>query len=333
MKVYGESLVLSAKTRKGFYMSIRMSIARCCCGEVTYTCNPEGITYQAGRIITDSGITVDTNYSPWYYNIPAPTAYPWSPAVTWVFQFFGYAKSYPQGTFWDETSNDLNGRYDFDVLSNSFSMYSNLAVGFTSTPRLQTRHHSTGGTTSGGFTGGTSWNPCDKNTLNFSFEHSHDVNAPSGGWGSASSTSSPTNLLKIQERYGTGTTADFLDIQTYIDYDRVNGTYDHKMVVTFDGVSTNTYTYSTSSSSSAAVDIALKITPVAPTITSPVRNRWKIEFDVTADGTALSIPDYEFHSPFYGSQFQVAHEFSYACDAEDHDKYNVADVSISTTNT
>lgn len=309
-------------------MTIRMSIARCCCTVGPPTpegCNPEGTIYDSTELMTDSVFTVDTNKIGWKDVLSdRGTPYPWSPSMSWVSNGFGgYFPSYPLGTFWD--ANTLGGafRIDFSTSGNLFEMYG--AIG-----SMQTRHSDSA---NGGNINLTQplWNPCDHNTIDLAFTHGHNVTIPSGGWGSPTGViSSPVNRFKLVDWVSDTSINDFLDIQTFIDYDRDADTYANKVVVTKAGMSPDTYTFGTSSTSSAACTISLVVTPVARTGTA---NRWNMEFNIVADGTTLVIPDYVF-SLRTTARFGVSQYFEYAENRSDKsDKYAVEGLSLGLSDT
>ncbi len=310
-------------------MGIRMSIARCCCiDEIDYGCNPEGISYGANNILDTTGVTVTSNATNWSANLTANrlAGLPFTPSASYS-NFNLSNGSPPSGSYYDIGSivGTDPAFWDFSTADNSISLFSSASYGSlisTGSRRLSLD----GGSTTGRF---NNWNPCDKNTLHFSFTQARDVTVPSGGWGSASSNSTDTKLSVVGTGFGVTPSA---TVQPFIEYDRATGNYDNGVIVTDASGTSTTYSFGSTSTSSADVDIKLKITPVTPVITSPMLNRWLIEFDITGDGSSLSIPSYEF-SIGRGNFIKTEQYFAYNCFTEDFDKYKFSDVSIGLTTT
>ncbi len=302
----------------------RFCVARCCCGGTppSFGCNPEGIVYPASGILDDTGITVDSDYLNFFVGSLSKTSgYPFSPSATFTPNGFGgFNQTNPAGSWYNvETAN--GGRIDFDSYANSATMYGYL-YGTSASVDFQLDRGTTTGTDN-------LWNPCDKNTLTLSLSHARDVNAPSGGWPVDINPAASSGSLTVSQ---SGTSPDPVEVKYVIGYDKTTGDYENYIaVVEHDGTETE-YPFGTSTTTSADLDIGLIITPVEPTVTSPVRNRWKMEFDITCNGTSLTIPSYEFELT-YGASFAVGHSINMGTNAADHDKYTVSDVSIALSDT
>lgn len=299
----------------------RFCVARCCCGGTpAIPCNPEGVVYPANRIYVDSDFTVASDYLGWDEVTGKSATPPWSPAAYWTYNGFFYTLRYPLGTSW---LGDTTGGGEIDLIAsdNSFSMYGNL-LGTTTTSTFVTNHSTAAGATTPVI---PLWNPCDKNTFNLSFTHSHTVSPPAD-WLGATQISEPYTEVTIIDSQSLSSPLDFVTVRVFSKYDRDNDTYDNLVEVTVSGTSTD-YSFGTSSTAAPAIDIALTITPEARDSSA---NKWRLTFDIDAGGTALTIPDEVFELRTL-SNFGLRQGSTFSTNGGTHDKYKVSNLSTSLT--
>lgn len=297
----------------------RFCVARCCCGGTppSILCNPEGLVYDSDQILITETLDVNTNYTSWNDVTGRDDPTPWSPGVSWSFNGFFYTATYPDGTYWD-FSTDPGCQIDFATSGNSFTFFSAGSQGVSTSGEVAMLYRD-----SSNLQRLPLWNPCANNTLRFSFDHSHIIAQPPGDW-YLSGTSSPYTYVSLINYASQSTQYPFIDIATVSEYDKDTDTYDNWVAVNIAGGSSTTYHFGNGSTTSAAIVMNLRITPVEQVT---LANRWNIEFDITADGSALTIPDHEFE---LGEErlFGITQGSYFGTTEGEYDKYKVGDVSI-----
>jgi len=279
--------------------------------------------YAANDILDDTGITVTKDYLNFFVGTTSKTAgYPFTPTTTFTPNGFGgFIETDPAGS-WYEVTTPTSGGVDFNLAANSLAMFSRNSYGSTASAIFALSK----GTTTGQE---NEWNPCSENTLTLSFNQARVISVPGGGWGAAPSNAINSYLKIFESASGSPRV---VDVEPFINYDRATGDYDNGITVTDQSGTVTTYSFGTTATSAADVEIKLIITPVEPTITSPVKNRWNIEFDVTGAGSSLTIPSFEFEMA-YLSRFKISQIFSYSCSTAANDKYKISDATIALSNT
>ena len=255
-------------------------------------------------------------------DVAKTSGYPWTPTETFTPNGFGgFNTIKPAGSYYAVSTPGAAG-VDFNLSNNSLAMFSRTSYGSSTITEFAM------------FAGATTglarlWDPCVNNTLTASLNQSRVISVPGGGWGAVPGNS-VTSYLNIAESGGLSNRV--VLIAPRIEYDRATGEYDNYIAMIDQAGTVTGYPFGTTSTSAADVEIKLIITPVAPTTTSPVRNRWNIEFDVTGDGTSITIPSYEFELP-YGEKFAVDQLYGFSCSTSAHDKYKISDVTLTLTDT
>lgn len=272
----------------------------------------------------DTGITVTQDYLEFRdSNTDKANGWPWSPAPSFTDGFGVWIETIPTMSWYDVQVNGAGG-VDFESYENSFEIYSRNGYGAITSVFFNL----SGGSATGR---GNYWNPCENNTLNLSFNHERTIVVPSGGWG----ISTPENVVSGYLRVFDAADASdaVVEISPILNYSRATGHFSNGFKVEDQAGVETTYNFGNTSTNSAAIDIKLIITPVAPTTTSPVKNRWKLEFDVTGGGTSITIPSYEFELP-YDARFGVDNTLRFQCNTGNAaDRYKVTDLAISLSDT
>ena len=259
-------------------MTIRMSIARCCC-VVGYTCNVLGTIYTAGLALVSHTCPPLVDETAWDDIGFADDSSDLVDNTTVVCNSNGKANSLISGNYWEA----YNGSQGFSGVVSS---------------TCRTNYNATDGDYP------NEWDVCANNTVealftlgciadqpNMPTHVSYDAN-PSVGW----------TATLLQDGFGVA----FVSLITTMDRDA--NTYSSKVKVqeyTRDDdqssgcsptITSTDYTLASTGSSHAG-SIKFKVTPIAPTYTDGIvglTDKWKLEYTIVIGGVTVTVPDFDF---------------------------------------